>query len=260
MKKIIFLMSLVCLQQVCSLSATSDKIDNYLQYFEQYPKALGPLGNFQMGEIEIVTDKNKMAQIETKTSRQVGVVAEDKYWIWINDAVKFPNGSEGVYGRILWRQALKGTVGVAVMPILPDGRIVLNRNFRHATRSWEYELPRGCVNANETIYAAAAREVKEETGMILDELVLLGFMNPDSGMTSSVVPVFAAKVVRQENASPEDSEAIAAIEAFSLDEIKNGYIDGRIKSKNVNNTVDVYLRDPFLTFALYNADARNLVR
>jgi len=94
----------------------------------------------------------------------------------------------------------------------------------------------------------------------LDELYLLGFMNPDSGMTSSVVPVFAAKVVKQENASPEDSEAIAAVEAFSLEEIKQGFVAGRLVSNNGKESFEAYLRDPFLSFAILLAETKNVVR
>jgi ADP-ribose pyrophosphatase len=126
----------------------------------------------------------------------------------------------------MWQQALRGLTGVAVMVVLPDGRIVLNRNYRHATRSWEYELPRGASEPGETIEAVALREVKEETGMVIDQLILLGEIAPDTGMVNAVVPVVMAKLMSQEEAAPEDSEAIAGIEAFTVKELKQGYIEG----------------------------------
>jgi ADP-ribose pyrophosphatase len=239
-------------------SFASNEKEAYFQYLEQYPKILGPLGDYSEGEIEIVTDLQKMAEIEKSTGRTVGVMAEDKYWIWLNDAVRFPSGTYGVYGRILWRQSLNGRTGVAVLPVLPNGKIALNRNYRHATRSWEYELPRGVVNGQETSHDAAAREVREETGMIVGELYPLGEMSPDSGVTITVVPIFFARVVEKKVSTPEESEAIAAVEAFSLAEIKEGFVKGYLQTEVDGEVIQVPLRDPFLSFALFQADIRSL--
>jgi ADP-ribose pyrophosphatase len=229
----------------------------YFDYWKQYPDTLGPNGDYSLGEIEIIFDRQQIAEIEKTTQRQVGVMAEDKYWLWLNDAVRFPNGKMGVYGRILWRQSLQGIAGIAVMPVLPNGKICLNRNYRHATRSWEYELPRGCVNPSETVEEAAFRETREETGMVLGELVLLGKTNTDSGITNTVSPVFLAKVIHQDHAQPEDSEAIAGIEAFSIEEIKRGLVDGYL-SKEIDGKISrINLRDPFLAFAVLLCDLKN---
>ncbi|PCI75598.1 hypothetical protein COB21_05500, partial [Candidatus Aerophobetes bacterium] len=140
--KVIFFTSILCLQ---GLYASQDNITEYFKYLDQYPATLGPDGSYQEGEIEIIRDREKMLEIQASTNRMVGLVAEDNYWIWLNDAVRFPGGNYGVYGRIIWKCGLESIPGIAVLPLLPNGKIALNRNYRHATRSWEYELPRGCV-------------------------------------------------------------------------------------------------------------------
>ncbi len=77
---------------------------------------------------------------------EVGVVREDQYWIWLRDAVYFPKGVPVTYDRLIWKSELKSnSPGVAVLPILPSGHVVLNLNYRHATKSWELELPRGGI-------------------------------------------------------------------------------------------------------------------
>lgn len=231
----------------------------YFEYVKKYPQLVTPIGSAEQGEIEIVLDEEKIASIEQEKGRKVGVIADDSYWLWINDAVKFPSGSYGVYGRIIQKQSFSKVVGVAVMPILPDGRIALNRNFRHATRSWEYELPRGGSNPEETIEDVARREVKEETGMILDCFHILGYMAVDSGLMGTVAPVILAKVVAQEESSPEDSEAIAAIDAFSVEEIKEGLVKGYLCAQVNGAIVKIPLRDPFLAFALLQAELQHLL-
>lgn len=234
-------------------------LDEYFTYLDTYPAALGPMGNAENGEIEIIRDPVKIAEIEQLMGRRVGIFAKDKYWIWLNDAVKFPNGKYGIYGRILWIASLDKAAGIAVMPLLPNGKIPLNRNYRHATRSWEYELPRGRVESGENIYAAAEREVKEETGMVLNTLHLLGNMAIDTGVTSTVAPIFLAQVKSEESAAPDESEAIAAIEAFSVAEIKQGLVDGYLTAMIDGKSCKIPLRDPFLAFALLQAELQSLL-
>ncbi len=220
----------------------------------------GSLGDFQNGEIQIVDDPIKMKEIEEQTKRKVGIVAEDKYWIWLNDAVRFPNGNYGVYGRILWRSSLRGPAGVVVVPMLPDGRIALNRNFRHATRSWEYELPRGGIEANETPEQAALRELKEETGLISNELKLLGDVCPDSGTVNTVGPVYLAVICDRQLSEKEESEAIESIDFYSLEEIKEGFRNGFLYAEKEGKRQKIYVRDPFLSFALLQMDVKGFLR
>ncbi|HEY5260189.1 MAG TPA: NUDIX hydrolase, partial [Rhabdochlamydiaceae bacterium] len=161
---------------------------------------------------------------------------------------------------LIWKSELKrGFPGVAVLPVLPSGRIVLNLNYRHATRSWELELPRGVAGTQETMEAAASRELKEETGMVASSLILLGRIAPDSGALSSVIPVFLGKVSEQTESDTEYSEAIAAALTFTKEELRQGLIQGFLEVSVEGKKQQVPLRDGFLTFALYQAELRKLL-
>jgi ADP-ribose pyrophosphatase len=235
----------------------SNDIAQYLELLGQYPEVLGPFGSASENEIEIVRDPKKIAEIQIQTGRPIGVVGWDKYWFWINDPVKFPSGAYGIYGRISLRRFLKKLPGgVCVMAMTSDGKIILNRNYRHATRSWEFELPRGGVEAGETQQEAAKRELQEETGMIVTDMFILGKMAPDAGVLANIVTVYFAKVTSHKTATPEEGEAIAAIHAFSIDEIKKGYLNGYIEVEEKGHTLKIPLRDPFLTFALFMYDLK----
>lgn len=257
MKKILCLIILTTFPFYFCFS--SSDFQNYLDLMERFPNALGPLGNSSQKEIEIIVDPVKMKEIQETTGRLVGIVHSDRYWIWLNDAVQFHNGKYGVYGRILWVKSLEGSPGVAVMPILPNGKIVLNLNFRHATRSWEFELPRGLIEKGESTVAAAKREALEETGMVIQEVHLLGTIAPDSGLTNTLVPVFLAKVVSQQLSQPEDSEAIAEIHAFTVKELKEGFMAGYLNVSFQGKICSIPLRDPFLAYALFQAELRKLI-
>lgn len=235
---------------LAGLQATEHSRQTYLDLIQKHPSLILDKGNAAKGEIEIITDPVKMAAIEQKANRDVGVVWQDKYWLWINDAVQFPSGFEGVYARIVWVKGLDGAPGVAVLPLLPDGRIVLNCNYRHATRSWELELPRGGISSGESIHDAAKREALEETGMVVDTLVLLGEMPPDSGLTSTIVPIFLAKVIAKQERAPEESEAIEEIIALSQTELEEAFRNGSYRCMIRGEEKTVAVRDPFLAFAL----------
>ena len=268
MKKLLIL-GLFYLQSIYG----SGPLEEYFSYVKQLTQSNG---NHQEGEIEIITDLKEISRIqkvqenrllqkgfsaaEAVEFSRIGVVREDQYWIWLRDAVYFPKGVPGTYDRIIWKNELKGrSHGVAVLPVLPSGQVVLNLNYRHATRSWELELPRGAIEPQETIEAAARREVKEETGLIANSLTFLGEIAPDSGVLASVTPVFMGKISAREKSSPEYSEAIADVISFTKAELKDGLLQGFLEVSVQGKKKKVFLRDSFLAFALLQAEFRKLL-
>lgn len=243
---------------VAAYRCEASSIEEYVNLLNRSSEFVGPDGDIGKQEIAIVRDPVKIREIEQRTGREAGVIYQDRYWTWLNDPVQFPNGTYGVYGRMIWTHALKGPSGVAVLPVLSDGRVVLNRMFRHATRSWEFELPRGGVDEGETFVEAVIRETKEETGLVIDEVIFLGNMAPDSGMISAIVPIYLARVKLQEESKPEDSEAIAGIHAFTVEELRRGFREGYISIDLEGRQVNIPLRDPFLAFALLQMDIRKI--
>ncbi|MBS0625429.1 MAG: NUDIX hydrolase [Verrucomicrobia bacterium] len=249
----------------------ADELDEYFSLLHEHPHLAVP-GEHEKGEIEIVLDREgigaiEKAQIErlvkkgvslalAQKSSQVGIVSEDIYWLWIRDAVIFPTGATGTYERIVWKSGLltQNTNGVAILPVFPDGRIALVLNYRHATRSWELELPRGALKKGETLQETVIRELQAETGLIAKEPILLGSMTPDTGVLPSVVPVFWIKIESEGMADCDFSEAIEGIRLYTVDELKAGLKAGWMEVEMGGEKRRVPLRDPFLTFGLFLSD------
>lgn len=246
----------------------------YLQLLEEHPDTFGPFGKWENGEIEVITQTKMIKRIQKQTQMRlmangiseahatewssVGIVAEDNYWIWIRDAVIFPSGVYGTYDRMMWKHGIDGPPGVAILPLLSTKKIIVNVNYRHATRSWEIELPRGQKKIGESIEKAAARELEEETGYQIGKCTLLGVMPPDSGMVMGGVPIFCAEVSYSGESYREFSEAIATNPAFTQQELREGFGRGFIEVFINGRLIKANCRDPFLAYALLQADFKHL--
>src|SRR5229473_2343647 len=74
------------------------------------------------------------------------------------DEVLEPSGVRAI------REVITHPGSVVVLPVLPDGRIVLVRQYRHATRLYMWELVAGRMEPGENPKKGAQRELIEETG------------------------------------------------------------------------------------------------
>lgn len=212
--------------------------DRYEKYFEFLQRVSLPKGSWGEGEIEILDDPLEIAKVEEKRYRQfiekgfseeeswdssrVGIVAQDPYFILVRDAVRFPTDRTGTYFRYIWKSPDHEASGAAVLPVLPDGRIALILNFRHATRSWEFELPRGAKEKGETMDQAVRRELHEETGWIADSVEELGGIVPNTSAEGQRVPIYIARLKSQESAE-KGNEAIRGTYFFTKEEVLEGF-------------------------------------
>src|ERR1700686_5730545 len=67
-------------------------------------------------------------------------------------------------GLRLTREMITHPGSVVVLPALPDGRILLIRQYRHAARQFLWELVAGRIDNGENVRQAAARGLTEDTG------------------------------------------------------------------------------------------------
>lgn len=87
---------------------------------------------------------------------------------------------------------------VNVLPITEDGRVVLVRQYRHGSERVSLEIPGGLIDSHETDpAAAAARELREETGFAAQVIESLGVMNPNPSMMTNRCHAFLATGCRR---------------------------------------------------------------
>jgi len=103
---------------------------------------------------------------------------------------------------------------VNIVPVTPQGNIVLIRQFRHGTASVVWEIPGGMVDAeDDTPEHAARRELLEETGYRTERVEFLGAVHPNPAIQNNRCHSFVAYDARLAGAQQLDgSEDIAVQE------------------------------------------------
>lgn len=102
---------------------------------------------------------------------------------------------------------------VNVVPVTVDANVVLIRQYRHGVRAVTLEVPGGMVDADESPKAAAAREMREETGYVAERVRPLGRVLPNPAIQDNWCYLFAAEGCRPSGqATPDAFELIEVIE------------------------------------------------
>ncbi len=138
-------------------------------------------------------------------------VSANRFMTFVEEDIRDPNGRMYTYYQLesKWDAVL-------VVPVLPDGRLVLERIYRHPYRRYFLEFPAGGIDAGESPLAAAGRELLEETGWRADSLRLLGAYEAIPGMLRARVHVVLAEQLVQ--TGTRSHEAMELIEVVELSE------------------------------------------
>lgn len=103
------------------------------------------------------------------------------------ETVRLPNGG------ICELEIVRHPGAAAVVPVDDAGRVLLVRQYRHATGGWLLEVPAGKLDRGETPEACAAREVEEETGYCAGSLAALGWIWTTPGFSDEKIWLFLAR-------------------------------------------------------------------
>lgn len=123
----------------------------------------------------------------------IGIVYEDPYIVILRDLVKLPDGNLSSYFRILHSADLQGGQAVVVLPIIKN-KILILRIFRHSTRKWHWEFPRGFGEPNTSPEDNARKELREEISAEIDRIENLGIYHSNLGLLGASVQLFFARL------------------------------------------------------------------
>jgi ADP-ribose pyrophosphatase len=193
------------------------------RYIDRLPESTRYRGDAGAGEIEIIS-RSEAKKIEGKT----GILFEDSLHFVVRDVVKFPSGDTRAQMRIVGCTMTDGPSGVVALA-WRDGKIHLREMFRHATRRWELETPRGQRETGCTAEEAAIQEVDEELGFKVERIEKIGEVSGDTAILASTLPVFWAELAPgPPEDHPESSEAFGKIVVLApqdlVERVRQGHI------------------------------------
>ena len=119
------------------------------------------------------------------------------------DVVKLPNGREAV------REWIKHPGAAAVIPVFPNGDIIMVRQYRHPMQQVTLEIPAGKLDApDEDPLACAHRELKEETGYRAETMIKLATIATTVGFSNERIHIYAARQLTAGQQCPDEDEFI----------------------------------------------------
>ena len=108
------------------------------------------------------------------------------------------------------REVITHPGSVVVLPVLPDGRILLIQQYRYAAKQYLWELVAGRIDAGESPKVAAARELIEETGYRAERFRVFLDVFPTPGFLEERMFILLAEGLTEGQAEPEEDERIVS--------------------------------------------------
>jgi ADP-ribose pyrophosphatase len=129
---------------------------------------------------------------------------------------------------------------VNIIPLTPENRVVMVRQYRHGSGEVTLEIPGGIVDPGDTPQAAAVRELLEETGYETEEWSRIGSVSPNPAMFNNRCHTFLAKNVRRVKEPMPDPTEDIDVELVSLADIPAYLREGRIDHAIVVSAFHLY--------------------
>jgi ADP-ribose pyrophosphatase len=137
------------------------------------------------------------------------------------DLVRLPNGAQ------VTREYIRHSGAVMVVPLLDNGNVLMERQFRTPMQRVMVEFPAGKLDAGESWLACAQRELREETGYRARQWAYIGPINNAISYSDETIHLaFARGLVpgRQQLDANELLDVFEASPQDVLDWVRKGQI------------------------------------
>ncbi|MDD5168002.1 MAG: NUDIX hydrolase [Syntrophales bacterium] len=114
---------------------------------------------------------------------------------------------------------IESSTWVNIIPLTPDEKVVMVRQYRHGIRDITLEIPGGLVEAVDTPEEAAFRELREETGYETSSMTSLGFVHPNPAIQNNLCYTYLARDAYPAGTQEQDEKEDIGIELIPLKDI-----------------------------------------
>lgn len=135
------------------------------------------------------------------------------------DRVRLPDGSES------FREYIRHPGAAVMVPLLDDGRILIERQYRYPLQRVFVEVPAGKRDPGETFMQTAQRELLEETGYVARDWAFMTRLHPAIGFADEVLEIYLCRSLRLEGRRLDHGEFLhteAVTLDWMLDELRAG--------------------------------------
>lgn len=139
----------------------------------------------------------------------------------LRDTVRLPDGGSDT------REYVVHPGAVMVVPLLDDGRVVLERQYRHPMGRVMVEFPAGKLDAGEDTWTCGRRELLEETGYTAREWAKAGVLHPVISYSTEFIEIWFARGLSLQQRKLDDGEFLEVFSA-SPDELLTWCRDGSV--------------------------------
>lgn len=137
------------------------------------------------------------------------------------DRIALPNGREAT------REYIRHPGAVVVVPLLDDGRVLLERQYRYPMGRVVMEFPAGKLDPDESPLRCGMRELLEETGYTAREWAYAGVMHNAIAYSDERIEIFFASGLTGGERQLDDEEFLDLL-PVAEDELDRMAFDGRI--------------------------------
>lgn len=137
------------------------------------------------------------------------------------DTVSLPDGQHAV------REYLEHPGAVAILAVLDDGRVLLERQYRYPIAQAVIEIPAGKLNAGEDPLLCAQRELQEETGYTAKQWRKIRRIHPVISYSTEFIDIYLAEGLSPGPARLDEEEFLDVF-AASLEELLSWVETGKI--------------------------------
>lgn len=149
----------------------------------------------------------------------------------VRDTVSLPNGCEAT------REMCLHIGAVCIIPLLEDGCVLMERQYRYPHGRVFFEIPAGKLNSkDEDPLEAAKRELREETGAVAKKYTFLGETVPSPALINERIYTYLAEDISFVERELDEDEFLE-VEKVPLDELYRQVMAGEIKDAKTQVTV-----------------------
>jgi len=126
------------------------------------------------------------------------------------------------------REIIEHPGGVGILVIHQD-RILLVKQYRKAVGRMVVEIPAGKLDYQEEAETCASRELREETGVLVDQLIHLGDIFPSVGYTTEKIGLYFSDSIASVGEQDLDEDETVEIMWLNKAEMESQICQGQIQ-------------------------------